>query len=275
MRYVQRAILSILCFAASAAFAGQPVAFISNLKGDVAVDGTPRPALLSEIAAGQKITVGKDSELAVMFIASGREYVLKGPADYSVKADEIAGGSMAPALRNTEWRPSNRTLVQVAQSSAASVRMRSIAQPKADNQALLFPTQGGIATLQPTFRWRAEPKVSGEFVLLLPDQEKPVHRARTLGDTYRMPAKLLPDKEYAWSVALGGSEIGSGKFRTLSSDALAAIERRRPSDKAEFSDRLLFALMLHEMGATQEAREAWMKLSRERSDLPELAAFAK
>jgi len=33
--------------------------------------------------------------------------------------------------------------------------------------------------------------------------------------------------------------------------------------------------MLQEMGATQEARESWSKLSQERADLPELAAFAK
>jgi hypothetical protein len=33
--------------------------------------------------------------------------------------------------------------------------------------------------------------------------------------------------------------------------------------------------MLHEMGAVQEAHEAWSRLAEERSDLPELAAFAK
>ena len=43
----------------------------------------------------------------------------------------------------------------------------------------------------------------------------------------------------------------------------------------ELRRRLLFTLMLHEMGATQEARESWAKLSQERADLPELAGFAK
>lgn len=274
MRYVQVAILAILGFAASVVF-GAPVAFISNLKGEVAVDGSSRPALLTELASGQKLTVGKDSELAVMFIASGREFILKGPADYAVKADEVTG-SMAPTQRNTEWRPSERARVQVAQSAAASVRMRSIAPQKAPEiQPLIYPTQGSIGTLQPTFRWRADPKAKGELVLMLADQPKPVHRAKTLGDSYRMPTKLLADREYGWTVSAAGAEIGSGKFHTLSSEAIAAIERRRPSDKAEFQDRLLFALMLNEMGATQEAREAWAKLARERTDLPELAAFAK
>ena len=74
---------------------------------------------------------------------------------------------------------------------------------------------------------------------------------------------------------MAGDEIGNGSFRTLTSDALAQVEKRRPVAKSDFSDRLLFTLMLQEMGATQEARESWAKLSQERADLPELAAFAK
>jgi hypothetical protein len=213
-----------------------------------------------------------------MYIASGKEYVLKGPAEYLVKDTEVSGSAgMPPVTRNTEWRTSNKVLVQVAQTSAASVRMRSIVQAKADVEPkLLFPTQGSVATLQPTFRWRAaDPKAQGEFILLIAGQEKPVHIAKAAGGSYRVPAKLLPEKEYSWTVKIAGDEIGAGRFHTLSSEALTQVERRKPSDKAEFSDRLLFTLMLHEMGAVQEARESWAKLSQERSDLPELAAFAK
>ena len=73
----------------------------------------------------------------------------------------------------------------------------------------------------------------------------------------------------------GRNEVAAGRFRTLSGEALARIEARRPSTRAEFSDRLHFTLMLQEMGATQEARESWMRLSQERSDLPELSALAR
>ena len=277
MRTIQRAALVALILAAAAAYA-DGIAFISNLKGDVAVDGNPRPALLAELARGQKITVGRDSQASVMYIASGKEYLLKGPADYLVKDTEVSGAAgMPPVTRETAWRTSNKVLVQVAQTSAASVRMRSIAVPKPDaDPRLIFPTQGSIATLQPTFRWRAaDPKAQGEFVLLVAGQDKPVHQGKAAGGVYRVPARLLPDTEYSWMVTAAGNEVGTGKFRTLSSEALAQVERRRPADKAQFSDRILFTLMLHEMGATQEARESWAKLSQERADLPELAAFAK
>jgi hypothetical protein len=278
MRTIQRAFVATFLLAAATFAAAQGIAFITNLKGEVALDGNPRPQLLAELSKGQKIAVGRDSLASVMYIASGKEYVLKGPADYLVKDTEISGSTaMPPVTRDTTWRTSSKVLVQVAQTSAASVRMRSIAQPKPEpEQKLIYPTQGNIATLQPTFRWKlADAKAQGEFVLLADGVEKPVHQAKAAGGTYRVPAKLQPDKDYSWYVTVAGNEIGSGRFRTLSADAVTQVERRRPADKADFSDRLLFTLMLHEMGAAQEAREAWAKLSQERADLPELAALAK
>ena len=277
MKTIQRAAFAAFVLAVSTAYA-DGIAFITNLKGDVAVDGNPRPALLGELARGQKISVAKESQASVMYIASGKEYVLKGPADYLVKDTEISGAAgMPPVTRDTAWRTNNKVLVQVAQTSSASVRMRSIAIPKPDTEAkLLFPTQDRIATLQPTFRWRAaDPKAQGEFVLLVAGQEKPVHQAKAAGGTYRVPARLLPDTEYSWMVTVAGNELGTARFRTLSSEALSQVEKRKPSEKAEFSDRILFTLMLHEMGAAQEARESWSRLAQERADLPELAAFAK
>jgi len=277
MKRIQRAFLAIILSAATTAFGADGIAFITNIKGDISVDGNVRPALLSELTPGQKIVVGKGSETSVMYIATGKEYVLKGPADYVVKPTEVSGSAaMPPVTRDTAWRTTNQVLAQVGQTSAASVRMRSIAPQKvAEEPKVLYPTQGAVSTLQPTFRWKAEAKDKAEFALFVVGDEKPVHSAKPTGAMYKVPAKLLPDKEYAWTVSVSGAELGGGKFRTLSPEALARIESRKPSDKAEFSDRLLYTLMLQEMGATQEARESWAKLSRERSDLPELAAFAK
>ncbi len=111
----------------SSAQAADGIAFITNLKGDVTVDGAPRPMLMSELGKGQKIVVGKDSQLAVMYIQSGKEYVLKVPGDYTVGEREITSVSgVPPAARETAWRASNQVLVKVAQTSSASIRMRSM-----------------------------------------------------------------------------------------------------------------------------------------------------
>lgn len=271
-----RTLLAIAAAVAAPAFA-QSVAFITNLKGDVAIDGKQRPLVLGELAKGQRITVGRDAQLQVMYTASGKEFALK-PGEYEVRETEVVSPSgAAAASRSTEWRASNKVLAQAAQTSSASVRMRSLAKPKVDNSPkLLFPTEGSVATLQPQFRWSStDANAPATFTLLAPGQEKPVHQAKVTGLAYRSVPKLKPDTQYAWTVSMNDAEIGTGQFRTLSADKIKSIDKRRPAEKAEFSDRLLFALYLQELGATQEAREAWGRLSEERSDLPELSSLAK
>ena len=271
-----RTLLAVAVAFAAPAFA-QTVAFITNLKGDVAVDGNQRPLVLGELAKGQRITVGRDAQLQVMYTTSGKEFVLK-PGEYEVRETEIASPSgTAPVSRSTDWRASNKVLQQVAQTSSASVRMRSIAKAKVDaSPKLLFPTEGSVGTLQPQFRWNApDANAAATVTVLAAGQEKPVHQANVSGLSYRMGAKLKPDTQYAWTVSMNGAEVGTGQFRTLSAEAIRAIDKRRPGDKAEFSDRLLFALYLQEMGAGQEAREAWARLSEERTDLPELSSLAR
>lgn len=281
MKIFQRtfhAVVLAATLAAAPAFAADGIAFITDMKGEVALDGNPRPTLLAELAAGQKLTLGKDAQAFVMYVASGKEYVLKGPGEYLIAGTEISSKAGAPpTTRNTEWRTTSKVLVQVAQTSAASVRMRSVAQPKADTAPkLLFPTEGSVSTLQPTFRWRtAEAKAPSEFALVVVGQEKPVLQVKASGNTYRVAAKLKPDTDYAWTVTSAGSEVGTARFRTLSSEAQRRIDGRKPGDKSDFSDRVLFTLLLHEMGANQEAQESWARLAQERKDLPELAALAK
>ena len=58
----------------------------------------------------------------------------------------------------------------------------------------------------------------------------------------------------------------------LSAEARARIARSKANAKT-FSARVSHALLLEELGATHEAREAWAELAHERPDLPELAAL--
>ena len=275
MRTIQRALLLLASVATGTALAADGIAFLTNVKGDVSIDGA-RASVLGELAKGQKLVLGKEAQASVMYIASGKEYVLRGPGDYEMKETELSAASgMPPITRATEWRASSKVLVQVAQTSAASVRMRSIPPPKpAAAERLVYPTQGAISTLQPTFRWVSAAD-KGEFSLSVVGQDKPVHQAKAGGNSYKVPGKLKPDTEYFWVVTNATGELGTGKFRTLPAETVQKIEKRKPTDKSEFSDRLLFALLLQEVGATQEAQEAYARLAQERADLPELAALAR
>lgn len=280
MKMLSRALSALAAaFLVLPALAAGGVAFVTDLRGEASVDGAARPLLMSELAKGQKIVVGKESQLSVMFIQSGKEYLLKGPADYTIGEREITAGSgVPPTARETAWRASSEVLVKVAQTSSASIRMRSFAPPKAAPKAALdFPIRGAVSQLQPTLRWTApEGQGPAEVTLSVAGKEgKPVVRAKVSGTSYRVAARLQPDTEYAWSVSLAGQEIGPARFRTLGAAAVQDAAKRRPAEKAEFSDRLMYALLLQELGAAQEAQEAWASLSRERTDLPELESLAR
>lgn len=272
-------LVSVVAMSVSFAHGADGIAFVTNLKGDVAVDGASRPLILSELAKGQKIVVGKDSQLGVMYVQSGKEYVLKGPGDYAVGEREITSGSgMPPTARETPWRASSEVLVKVAQTSSASIRMRSFTPVKQQVKARLdFPTQDAVATLRPALRWTV-PNPSAPFdvvIAIAGSEDKPVASARVSGNSHAFPAKLQPETEYSWTLSSAGKQIGTARFRTLAPGVLQNLEKRRPTEKAEFSDRLLFALLLLEVGAVQEAQEAWGRLAQERTDLPELAGIAK
>jgi hypothetical protein len=59
-----------------------------------------------------------------------------------------------------------------------------------------------------------------------------------------------------------------------SPEARARADKSRASAKT-FSDRVMHAVLLQEIGALPEARDAWAALARERPDLPELAALSR
>ena len=249
------------------------IAFLTNLKGEVAVDGA-KPQILSELARGQKLTLAKDAQASVMYIASGKEYALRGPGDYVVKETEVSASSGVPPLtRTTEWRASNKVLGQVAQTSAASVRMRSIAPPK-----------GSAQLLYPDARQRRHPAADVPLGHAGPDRSHALRgramrsrctAARPTATRIAFPPSSSPTPSTCGSSAPARTSSAPGKFRTLPLEAIQQVEKRKPSDRAEFSDRLLYALMLQELGAVQEAQELWSKLAKERTDLPELAGLAK
>ena len=262
--------------------AADGVAFITDIKGEVKVDGAARPALMSELATKQKVNLAKGASLTVMYVQSGQEFVLSGPGDYTVDAKSlIAEGKSAAAVnRKTDWKISSQALVKVSQTSSASIRMRSV-NPNAGASdtkigALLYPVRGNIASAQPVLSWQATGASAYDVSIALGSEpDKPIAAGKANGTTHKFSTRLKPDTEYVWTVSAGSTELGRGKFRTLSEENMAMVEKRKPDAKASFSDRLLYAVLLNDLGATQDAQSLWANLAAERKDLPELASLGK
>jgi hypothetical protein len=64
------------------------------------------------------------------------------------------------------------------------------------------------------------------------------------------------------------------RLADLPADARARAEKSRAAART-FTDRLNHAMLLQQLGAGHESRQAWADLARERPDLPELAALAR
>ncbi len=262
------------------------IAFITDVKGDAALDAG-KVALMAEIKKGARINCARECAVGVMYLLSGKEYVIKGPGDFVVGDAEVTAKiGPPPTLRETKWKVSSQVVAQAAsQTSSASIRMRSLGGSKVESAAatppaerLLYPRDTKVATLQPAFRWAsANAKGPFEFELKASGSAKPVYKSKATSMTLNLPGnvKLSPDVEYSWAVKSGVNDVGMTSFKTLPMHAIDITQQRKPDDKAGFSDWLLYALTLKEVGADQDAVEVWTKLAKDRPDLPELTALTK
>ena len=261
------------------------IAFVTNVKGEAVMDAS-KATLMAEVKKGARISCTKDCAVGVMYLISGKEFVLTGPGDFLVGENEVTAkiGS-PPTMRDTHWKVSSKVVAQVAQTSSASIRMRSLGGAVKSEPAtaalaerLIYPRDTSVATLQPAFRWAsANSKGPFEFDLKESTGAKSVYKVKANTTTLALPknVKLLPDAEYKWIVKTGGAEVGTTSFKTLPAHSLDLTQKRKPADNAQFSDWLLYALTLKDVGADQDAGEIWAKLAKDRPDLPELAALAK
>ncbi len=281
--------LLFLAIAASAsaltAQAQSGVAFVTDVKGEAALDAG-KVSLMAEIKKGARISCVRECQVGVMYLLSGKEYVLKGPGDYLVGDAEVTAKiGPPPTIRDTKWKVSSQVVAQAAQTSSASIRMRSLGsstaakpEPQLPTERLIYPRDTNVATLHPAFRWTsANVKGPFDFELKANGSAKPVYKTKATATSLNLPASvsLKPDMEYSWVVKSGASDVGMTSFKTLPTHSLDLTLKRKPDDKAAFSDWLLYALTLKEVGADQDAGDVWAKLAKDRPDLPELAALAK
>ena len=264
------------------AHAQTSIAFITDVKGEAALDAG-KASLMAEIKKGARVTCARECAVGVMYLLSGKEYVLKGPGDFLVGDTEvIAKIGPPPTVRETKWKVSSQVVALAAQTSSASIRMRSLGTAKPEvtlpAERLIYPRDTKVATLQPAFRWTsANVKGPFEFELKAGGSAKVIHKAKVGTMTLNLPGniRLQPDAEYNWTVKAVGMDVGMTSFKTLPAHAIELTQKRKPDDKAVFSDWLLYALTLKEVGADQDAGDVWAKLAKDRPDLPELAALSK
>jgi hypothetical protein len=272
---IRHAALAAFASLAFAAHAADPVAFVADLKGNATIEGDGLVAFLAELSPGTRLLLGSNATVAVTYANTGAEFTLAGPGEFLVAPTEIrAEKGLAPTRRTVTVLPDLGVVARVSRTATASLRMRGLADSVKARSQLEFPVDTRVATLQPTLRWKKGAGADKVTVSVTDASGKEVWRADAAPESARTGVKLAPATVYKWTVMTPKGVIGEASFETLPAPRLAQVAQSRAAAKS-FSDRVVLAFLLHDLGATQEARETWAALARERPDLPELAALAR
>jgi hypothetical protein len=273
---IPRSVAAFAVAIAAHAFAAAPVAFVADVSGSATIAGDGKLTFLAELEPGMRIFLGTGARAAITFARSGREFAAAGPGEFVVTADEVrADRGAAPARRDVPPLSDPSTIMRAARSATASMRMRG-AQPReaASPEGLLqYPVGTRVATLQPAFRWSDRGGLRAVKVVLRDESGKQVWAGPASAASLTPGVKLSAATRYTWTLMTPGGIVGEAQFETLPAETLARAERSKAGAHS-FAGRVLHALLLQELGASQDAKAAWDELARERPDLPELARLA-
>jgi hypothetical protein len=266
---------ALVAAAALAAYAADPVAFVADLQGNSTIEGDGKVSFLAELAPGTRLLLGTGATVAVTYASTGAEFTLRGPGEFLVSATEVkAERGAAPVRRTVSVLPDPALISQVSRTANASLRMRGISPQSTSRMMLEYPVNTHVATLQPTLRWSGEPTAE-EFAVAITDPAgKEVWKGKVKPPEAKPTVKLSASTMYTWTVMTPRGAKAEGRFETVSAEAIAMVDKSRASAKS-FSGRVMHAFVLQDVGATQDAKEAWSALARERPDLPELAVLAR
>lgn len=249
------------------------VAFVADVRGAATIEGNGPLVFLHELAPGTRLLLGTHATAAITFAASGAEFTVSGPGEFTVTETEVrAEKGKAPARRVVGALPDPSVVTRVSRAATASVRMRGMAPASAGVQ-LEYPVDTRVATLRPVLRWKGttEPVT----VRIRDEAGNEIWKATATPGAPAPAPKLSPATRYRWTIMTpSGRQHPEAGFETLPAEVVSRAERSAAGAKT-FSERVLHALLLQDLGADQDARSAWGALARERPDLPALAALAK
>lgn len=262
---------------------GAALAMITDLQGEAASkdNGPPRALrILAELEAGTVVRLGPGATLVALYLETGDEFVLKGPATiiFAPDSPEVQEGA----------KPQRRTLALGKDGRAIRIRPVGVAQGgmvmrsvRPDvGVAALEPRRTTTMDLRPVFRWSGPlPDLAYRFELR-DDAGTTLRDAEVRGTSIALPAgePLRPGATYVWRVSTttpdGRKHSDSAEFAIAPAELRAEAEALRPSHSAPLSSRIAYAAWLDQMDLRDEARKYWREASQQRPDDPVLRRLA-
>lgn len=248
---------------------------VTEIAGKAEIEGKGEVGMLAELPDGAQLSLQDGARLVAVHLASGREYVLTGGRAYRITADGPQGeGVNATALPSKDL-PDLR-LAPDALASPAPLRTRSLSPA----QPLLSPTRTVVVTETPIFRWPPGDGAQAYRVVVQRMDGKPHWETQTRETQAALPAShhLSAGEKYRWRLdRMGAAAIGAeqtAEFSVAPAATIRQLEAMKAAPNAPFSRRVLYAALLTEAGAREEARPLWRELAKERPEDRVLQKFA-
>lgn len=262
------------------AYAQAAVAMISDLEGSGSIQGQPLD-ILTEVKSGQFIDLAEKAQLVLVYFESGHEFIFSGASRIYVREDQpIAITGSPPVQRQLLLgEEGKRISIKPGMMIQAAMVMRNM---QVDQLTLLSPKNSKTAEASPHFNWSWVGPKTTEFRFVLDDPQYTLYIERGIKNSpYQLPSHihLQPNTDYVWRIeALSPKgelqELQSASFRLLTAEQRQQVEHGRPSAKASFSERLVYAVWLKQLGLNQEAADYFDQLAAERAQAKVLKKMA-
>ena len=272
------------CCGMAAAGGAKPVAMVTDLQGKatLATDAkTASLSILSELKQGARVQLGAGARATVVYLDSGQEYQMAGPAEVQFGADSpqsIRGA--APRKHGVAFSRSHEAIrINPVQVTQGAIVMRRMPNP-GQKLKLLSLSDTTTLELRPLFQWQPPQPGLHYQIALLDDTGNPLLDTTTDSSTVQLPesVKLQPGIGYTWVVsakdATGKSYSNAGDFSLALVELRAQVKRLRPAADAPVSERVVFATWLEQMHLRDEARKYWKGIAADRQSDARLKVLA-
>lgn len=259
------------------------LALVTDLRGDAAIEGGSKPralAILAEIESGTRVRLQAQASLVAVYLASGTEYAIAGPAlvefaerDVSVLSGRPASrrdSALGPAGKDIRIRP-----VGIAQGGI-------VLRGGATTPRISLLSLDGTRSLEasPRFRWQG-PEGSGAYRFELSDSSgRMIYSAEGVSNELVLPAQvpLAAGAAYTWKIETRGADgrrhVATGDFSVASAQLREQAQALRPAADAPVAQRVAYAAWLEQVELRDEARSYWKALAAERPDDARLKSLA-
>lgn len=273
-------LLAFLINAAAQTSSPQPVASVIDVIGTVSVSRAGKTGALNlfdNLFAGDVVNVGKGATLFLAHNAAKSEYSATVQSEFEIVPDGVKPRSgTAPSAKKLSDFAAAAVVVPTSggKTSVGAVRMRSMVPPETSPS-----NRDTIITLNPAFSW--PPFSPGmTYIFTLAQSNVVIAKIGTKDTSVRLTAGQSLDwgVDYEWTLTIAENTDKPPvvrNFKTIDRATLDSLLPLTPSDKATFSESVVYARALEKVGAFGAAREVWRRLAISRPGNKELVGLTK